>query len=175
MFADSSTRSGAESTARAASGTRSQTALRAASPACGFADVGGLREIPRHEFDVAGAAADGQHPVGGHRRASGLAGVGLESGGVDGRAVQRRPQRRIRMQADEQVGLAVVGDRRAVVDRHAPVVVSRGQDANAESRFDRGSNPPRHGERDVLLLRAAGALCAFVVSAVARIDCDGSN
>ena len=176
MFADSSTRSGADSTgARRQRNAIAELAFEQLRQRVRVADMRGLGEVPRHELDVARAAADRRHPVGGQRRASGLAGVGLERGRVDRRAGKRRPQRRVRVQADEQIGLAVVGDRRALVDRHAAVVVSREQHPDAEPRFDRRFDSPGDGEREVFLLGPAGAFRAFVVSAVARIDGDRSN
>ena len=52
--------------ARDASGTRSLELLLAAAPAnaVGSIEVAGLREVPRHELDVARAAAEGRQPLG---------------------------------------------------------------------------------------------------------------
>ena len=137
MLADSSTRSGARSTGRAASGTRSRSACsQQVGERRRLIEVPRLREVPRHELDLARAAAEGRHALA-RRRADGLRRVPVERRDVDRRAGRRRPQRGVRVQADEQIRLVVVGDRRALVDRHAAVVVSRQQHAEAEARLDR--------------------------------------
>ena len=79
------------------------------------------------------------------------------------------------MQADEQIGLVVVGDRGPLVERHVPVVVSREQHANAEPRLDGGLEAARDGQRQVFLITPLGALDAVVLAAMARIDRDRPN
>ena len=175
MFADSSTRSGAESTGRAASGIAVvQLRLEQLRQRVGFLEVRRLREVPRHEFDFARAAADRRHALGrqGARR---LRGAGLERRGVDRPAGERRAERRVGVQADEQIRLVVVGHRRPIVDRHAAVVVARQQHADAEARLDRGLDAAGERQRQVFLLRARRALHALVVAAVTRIDDDGAD
>ena len=76
------------------------------------------------------------------------------------------------MQADEQVGLAVVGERRAVVERDRLVGVAGQQHADAEPALERAFSRRAMRQRDVLLERAGGALDAGVVAAVAGVDDD---
>ena len=64
------------------------------------------------------------------------------------------------MKADEEIGLVVVGDRRALVEADRPVGVARQQRADAEPALDRRLQTPRDGERDVFLQRSAGTLRA---------------
>ena len=169
MLADSSTPSGARSTAR----RRERDAI--AKP---FLEDSGERHrliemvrlglVPRHQLDVAQAAAEGRHAVDAGERAG-------HRGGVEGRVVNGcagggRPERRVRVQADEEIGFVVVGDGGAIVERQLAIVVAREQDANAEPRLDGGLDAAGDRERQVLLFRAAGAFHAFVGAAMARID-----
>ena len=93
---------------------------------------------------------------------------------IDG-AADRRRDRRVGVQADEQIGLVVVGHRRPLVDRHVAVVVSRQQHADAEPRFDGALDASRDRQRQVFFLRPAGALRALVFAAVAGIDRDRAD
>ena len=134
-----------------------------------------LREVPQHELDVARAAAERRHAVG---AAGGRVrrGVALERGVEDRRAAGRRAQRRVGVQADEQIGLVVVRDRGALVDRHVPIVVSRQQDADARAAL----RSPPFARRAMASVRSFsfapfGALDAVVLAAVAGIDRDGVN
>ena len=106
--------------------------------------------------------------------------AGLRRGAVDAevvhlRALHRRAQRGVAMNADEHVGLLAVRVRRSIVERHRPVVVSCEKDAQSEARFDQRAHAPRHRQRDVFFQRAAGALRAEFVAAVAWIDDDGAH
>ena len=135
--------------AGAASGTRSRSC--SSSMPAKAADRSRWRVCARsheHELDVARAAAEGRHALGAAggrvRRPR-----HVERGVEDRRAGRRSPQRRVGVQADEQVGLVVVRDRGALVERHVAVVVARQQHADAEPRFDarpsRGARPPASG------------------------------
>ena len=83
--------------------------------------------------------------------------------------------RGVGVQADEEVGLVVVGKRRAIVVVDGAVVVAREQHAHAEPGFERGLEQAGDRQRDVLLERAAGPLRALVVAAVPRVDHDGAD
>ena len=97
-------------------------------------------------------------------------GRGVEGRVINGRAVGGRPERRVRVQADEEIRLVVVGDRGPVVERQVAIVVSGEQHADAEPRLDGRLDAAGDRERQVFLFRAARALHAFVAPAVARID-----
>ena len=153
MLADSSTPSGARSTARDASATRSlQPLLEDRGEGHRLIEVVRLRQVPRHQLDVAHAAAEGRHAIDAGERARD--GGALEGRVINGRAGGVRPERRVRVQADEEIGLVVVGDGGPVVERHVAVVVSRQQHANAEPRLDGGFDAAGDRERQVLLFRA---------------------
>jgi hypothetical protein len=76
------------------------------------------------------------------------------------------------VQADEEVGLVVVGERRAVVVQHDAVVVSREQHADAEARIEHASQAARDVEHQVLLEHAAGPARALFLAAMPGIDHD---
>ena len=80
------------------------------------------------------------------------------------------PKRAVRVKAEEQIGLAVVRGRRALVDADRAVVIARQDDPNAEAAFDQPAQPPRDVERELLLLETVGAANADLVAAVPRID-----
>ena len=73
---------------------------------------------------------------------------------------------------DEQVGLVVVGEGGALVERDLLVLVARQEGLQAELVRDRRAQLARDRERDVLLERAARALGADLVAAVAGVDDD---
>ena len=110
-----------------------------------------LGEIPRHQIDIAEPP-----PNVGSR--SGLRGacVGLLERGVNGGARRGRHERRVGVQADEEVGLVVVGHRRPFVERHVVVVLPRQQHADAEPAFDRRLEAAGNGEREIFFFRPAG-------------------
>ena len=91
------------------------------------------------------------------------------------RAARRRSHRRVGVQADEEIGLVVVGERRPPIDRHVLVAVAREEHAQAHAALDRRLQSPRHLQREILLLRARRARRALVVAAVARVDDDGPH
>ena len=139
----------------------------------GLIDVADLRLVPQHHFDVAGAAAEDRHAL----RHELLARPGLVGKGRHQNRCARRARfgRGVRVQTDEEIGLVVVGDRRAVVERHVPVIVAREQDAKTEPSFEQGLHAPRHGQGQVLFEQTLRAFRALVRSAVARVDGDGPN
>ena len=94
--------------------------------------------------------------------------AGVEHLGPGGRG----PHGSVRVDADEQIGLVVVGERCAGVERHGGIAVAREEDARAESRLERRLDAPRNRERDVLLERPLRPGRARLGSAVARIDHD---
>ena len=93
----------------------------------------------------------------------------------DGGAGGRSPDRGVRVQADEEIRLVVVRERRTIVERDVPVVVSRQQDADAETSLDDALDAARDGERQILFLRPLRAAHAVVFAAVAGIDRDRSD
>ena len=177
MFAPTSTRSGACSTARAFIGACSRSA-----PCNGLRerrrliDVACLRHFPGDDLDVAGARrrSTGSGSTAARRaprccasspNPSTLSVEYLDAGGG-------RSHRRVGVQAEEQVGLVVVGERGPLIDRDVLVAVAREQHAHAETALERGLQPACDRERDVLLQRPAGTLHAAIVAAVAGIDHD---
>ena len=58
-------------------------------------------------------------------------------------AAHRRPHRRVGVQADEEIRLVVVGERRALVEPDGLIAVARQDHPRAESRLERGLQPPR--------------------------------
>jgi hypothetical protein len=76
------------------------------------------------------------------------------------------------VQADEEIRLVVVRHRGALVERYRLIGVARQNRAHAQTGFERGFEPPRHAQRDVLLERAVGSFGTLLVAAVARIDHD---
>ncbi len=69
-----------------------------------------LRDLPRHEFDLAGSAAGRRHALGRERSGARFGSGASKNAVADRRAGDSRTQRRVRVEADEQIGLAVVGD-----------------------------------------------------------------
>ena len=67
---------------------------------------------------------------------------------------RRRAERRVRVQADEHIGLVVVGHRRPGVERHVAIVLSGQEHADAEPALDRGFDLARDRQRQIFLLGA---------------------
>ena len=116
-------------------------------------------------------AARRRRPGGARRAVGPLRGV-IERRDVDGCAGAGRPRRGIRVEAEEEIGLVVVGDRGPLVERHEPVVVAREKYADAEARLDQRLEAARDRQRQVLLDNPLGAPGARVLPAMARIDGD---
>ena len=133
-----------------------------------------LREIPRNQLDVAQPAAERRQTFHAARRL-GRRRAPVERRIENRRAGRRLPQRRVDVQAQEQIRLVVVRDRRALVERDVAVIVSREQDADAEPCLDDPFRAARDGERQILFLRALCAPCPFIVAAVAGIDRDRAD
>ena len=74
------------------------------------------------------------------------------------------------MEADKQIGLVVVGNRRAGVRVCHLVFFARHDDANAEAPFDGAFHALRHRKHHVLFHGAIRTLHAGVVAAVTRIQ-----
>ena len=84
---------------------------------------------------------------------------------------RRRPRERaIGVQADEQVGLAVVGGGRALVDADQAVLVAGQDDPHTEASLDERAQPSRDVERQLLFLQAVGAAHTDLVAAVPGVD-----
>ena len=119
MLAPTSTRNGACCSERGLIGTRSRSdASIALRERRRLLDVARLRHLPQHDLDVAIAAAE--H---GQRLRLCLRGL-LRLVAVLGQAQEehlgaadRRPHRRVGVQAEEQIGLVVVRERRALIER----------------------------------------------------------
>ena len=125
----------------------------------GLLDVARLRHLPEDHFDVARPAAeDRQRLALAARDALRLVAVLVEAQVEHLGARQPRPHRRVGVQADEEIRLVVVRDRRALVESHRRSP-SRVRITRTPSRaFERGLQPPRDAQRDVLFERAAGSL-----------------
>ena len=104
-----------------------------------------------------------------------LVAVLLEAQVEDLGAGRRRAHRGVGVEADEEVRLVVVGERRALVEADGGVAVARQDHAHAEPGLERRLQPPRDAQRHVLFERAAGAVRAVFGAAVARIDDDGAD
>ncbi len=92
---------------------------------------------------------------------------------IDLGALDEGPHGRVGVDAEEDVGLMVVGERRPIVVRDDAVVFAREEHPQAEAAFDQRAQPARHRERDVLLERAARSLRAKFVATVTGIDDHG--
>ena len=89
-----------------------------------------------------------------------LVAVLLEAQVEDFGAGRRRPHRGVGVEADEEVGLVVVGERRALVEFDGSVGVARQDHPHAEAGLERRLQPARDAQRHVLLERAARAVRA---------------
>src|SRR5213593_2115038 len=133
-----------------------------------------LSEVPWDELDLTQPAAEGRHALGPTGQGCRLRGA-VEGGGENRGAGRRRLHGSVRVQADEQIGLVVVGDGRAFVDWHVAVIVSRENDADTQAPFDCRLHAPGDTEHQVLFFRARSAFDSFLFTAVAWIDRDRSN
>src|SRR5215831_9004601 len=79
------------------------------------------------------------------------------------------------MNAQKEIGLAVVGDGVALVGCDGAVVVARQHDAHAKPRFDETLQSPGDLERDLLLERSLRTSNAGVVAAMPRVDDHGAK
>jgi len=96
-----------------------------------------LRHLPRRDLDLARAAADDRQGLGAAlRRALRLVAVAFETQREHFRARHCRTHRGVRVDADEQIRLVVVGQRGALIRGHGLVAVARQQHAHAEPRFE---------------------------------------
>ena len=142
----------------------------------GLLDVAGLRHLPEDDFDVARAAAeDRQRFAFAPGDALRLVAVLVEAQVEDLGACRRAAHRRVGVQADEQVRLVVVGERRALVEADRLIAVARQDDAHAQPRLERRLQPARHAQRHVLFERAARSARAVFVAAVAGVDDDRAH
>ncbi len=139
MLAPTSTRNGACWIARGLIGTRARKPLStSAASGGGLLDVARLRHLPEDDLDVARAAAeDRQRLALALRHALRLVAVVVEAQIEHFGAGCRRPHRRVRVQAEEDVRLVVVGDGRALVEADRFVAIARQDDADAEPRLER--------------------------------------
>ncbi len=83
-----------------------------------------------------------------------------------------RPDGGVGVEADEQVGLVVVGDRRTLVEPDGLVAVPGEDDERPQPGLDGGLQAAGRDERDVFFLHALGAARAVLVAAVPGIDHD---
>ena len=142
-----------------------------------LAQVPGLRHVPQDQMDVARAAAEHRHGPA-LRVLHHLARLGAEAVEAEVehlRALDVPVRRRVRVQADEQVRLVVVGDRRALVVRHDAVVVAREEHPDAKPGVEHAPQSPGHVQHQVLFEHAARAPCALLVAAMPGIDHDGRD
>ena len=140
-----------------------------------------LRHLPEHHLD--GAIAAGrrrQHRAFHLGDAPGLGAVAVEAEEEDLGAGRLLAHRGVQVQADEQIGLVVVGEGGALVEIDGAVVLARQQRAHAEPRLERALEQAGDGQRDVLLEGPGGAAGAgpadafdVDVAAVSGIDDDG--
>ena len=143
-------------------------------PEGGPVDETELRPLPRHDVEPPRAAAHHRDPFASAlrvARALVLDGAEIEDLGP-GRGL---PHRRVRMEADEQVGAVVVGDGRALVEGHVDVARAGEHDAQPEPSLDGGLQPTGDAQGDVLLQRALGAEGPHVGPSVSRVDGDGAD
>ena len=108
----------------------------------------------------------------GRRRADDLRALPIELQVKDLGARLVGHARTVHVQADEQVRLAVVGDRRALVEPERAVVVARQDHAQAESILDHCAQATGDVERQLFFLDAFRTADADVVAAVTRVDHD---
>ena len=170
MLAPTSTRNGACWMGRGLIGTDARN--------CAFDGLGQfgrlrqmarLRHLPENHVDLARAAAEDRHRHAlGLGHAAGFLVGAIEAEEEDLCAGGRASQRRVGVEADEHVGLVVVGKRRALVERQRAVVVARQQHAGAEARFQSALDATRDRQRQRLLQRAARAFGPVLVAAMAR-------
>ena len=138
--------------------------------------VARLRRLPQDEVDLARAAAQGRQDDGAVAGALARLGVGaFHREEIHLRALERRPHRRIGVDAQEDVGLVVVGKRSAIVERQRTIVLAGQEHLGAEAAFDQRPQAARDRQRDVLLERSLGALGAQFVAAVTRVDDHGAQ
>ena len=100
-------------------------------------DVARLRHFPQDDLDIARTAAKNRQRLGlafGH--ALRLVAVLFEAQVEDLRPGRRRADRCVGVEADEEVGLVVVGERRALVEIHRGIAVAGQDHAHAQPRFE---------------------------------------
>ena len=130
-----------------------------------------LRHVPANDVDQPCAAAQDRQRHGiDLRSAPGLLALAIQAEREHLGAGHRRHERGVGMQADEQLGLAVVGQRRTLVEPDPAVLVAGQDDADAEPRLDQRSHAPADIERHLLFEGAARTLDAVVVAAVTGVD-----
>ncbi len=116
----------------------------------GATDQVGVFAVGQHACRLVGLAARRQHP---HRGAAGvIAGVGV---GVD---------------RDEQVGVVLARDLVALAQWNEIVAVAGQHGLHPRLTIDQRRQVARHRQRDILFQRAARAVCALVLAAVAGVD-----
>ena len=145
MFAPTSTRNGACCSARGLIGTRSRSD---ASIACAnAADCSMWRACAISQSTTSMSRLPpprtGRVSDCASRGLLGLVAVLRQAQEEDLGAADARPQRRVRVQAEEQVGLVVVGERRALIERDGLIAFAREQHADAEPRLERRLQPSR--------------------------------
>ena len=96
----------------------------------------------------------------------------LESGDVNSCARRGRHERGVRVKADEDVRLVVVGQRDPLIERNAAIVFTGHQHPQPEPGLDGSLDAARHGQRQVFLDRPAFAAGADIVATVAGVDHD---
>ena len=174
MLAPTSTRNGACCTARGDISTRgAQRLFDEAGERRRLLEIARLRRLPQNQIDGAIAAAERRQRRG--VLVGSLAGLGV--GALDGQvvdlgALHRRPHRGVGVDAEEHVGLLVVGERRSIVERHRAIVLAGQEHPQPEAAFDQRAQAPRDRERDLFFERALRALRAELVAAMAGIDHD---
>ena len=133
-------------------------------PAGRLVPVAQLRQLPRYDVEDPRAAADHRHWLAGEPGR-------LAHFGAGGRFADRR----IRVEADEQIRPVVVGDGRPLVKCHGGVGGSGQHDPESQLTLDQIPQPTCDGERDLLLQGAVGSTGAGIVTAVTRVDRDRAD
>ena len=136
----------------------------------------GLRQLPVHEGEFSSAAAvDGKLLAVGLRLAPRFLAETVEAEIVNQRSLRRCARRAIGVEADKQIGLVVVRNRRAGVRVRNLVFIARHDDANAEAPFDGAFHALRDCEHHILFHDAVRPLHAGVVATVTRIQHDRAD
>ena len=110
-----------------------ERALHRAREGGGLVDIARLREFPGNDLEIARAPAeDRQRVAWGLRRALRRFAIAGEIEVEHFGARHCRAERRVGVQADEEIGLVVVGDGRALIEADVLIGVTREQDARPQ-------------------------------------------
>ena len=136
-----------------------------------------LREVPEDELQVVeriavAAGCGGGFGAGvlgrGRGRGALVARLGREEVGLG--SLRAVAERRVEVDRDEEIGLELVGERRARGERQLRVLGAGEHRAHRQPRFERGLERLREEQRDVLLLRPLGGDRSGLAAPVAGVD-----